>query len=264
MKRLLLALFALPLFAQGPPVLPDCQIQIVAATATGASAAFDNRGLNCTTWTLTVQFQGFSAASVELDSAPDNAGAAGTFAVFAGTVVTGVNPIVAFTQKAGSASFNGYFPWLRVNITSLTGSGTINLTAAGFRPTPVSTSTGSGTTNITQVGGNNVFACNSQALFNFSVSGNAQIIPASGSNRTIICHYDVAFASSVDFKLTTGTGANCVTGNADLTGLKKSILTDAEDYGPFSPLIGPASQAVCGNSSGAVAGGLTIVFTQVP
>jgi hypothetical protein len=272
MRCFLLALLCcFPLLAQqNPPTVPDCFIQIVGATATGATSTAaggqgDNRGLFCVDWTITVQFQGFSAASVQLESAPDNNGVAGAWTVFAGTVVTGTNPLASFTQKAGSATVSGFFPWIRINVTSLTGVGTITAMASGFRPIAFTVlKTAATASNITQIGGLAVSACNSQALFNFSGTGNAQLIAASASNRILICHYDVAFASAVDFKLTYGTGANCVTGTTDLTGLKKSIVTDAQDYGPFSPLVVPASQALCGNSSASVAGGLTIVYAQIP
>jgi hypothetical protein len=265
MKRLFLfALLSAPLFAQ--PAIPDCLIQIFQATATGVSASFDNRGFVCQDWTVTIFFQGFSAASAELDSAPDNNGVAGVFAVFnAGTTVSGTNPNTVFTQKAASFTVTGYFPWLRLNVTSLTGSGTITVTAFGFRPIAFTLpKTTTQTANITQIGGNAVTSCNAQALFNFSTSGNVQLVALSGTNRILICHYDVVFASAVDFKLTYGTGSNCASGTTDLTGLKKSILADAEDYSTFSPLIVPAGNALCGNESANVAGGFTIIYAQIP
>jgi hypothetical protein len=266
MRHLLLfSLAALSMLAQ-QPINPDCSIQLFNATATGTSGNLDNRGFNCVDWTVTIQFRGFTGASVELDSAPDNNGAPGAFTPFGGSVITGANPTTVFVQNSATATMTNFFPWLRLNITSLTGAGSINVIAAGFRPIgfPLLKSGAVSASNITQIGGFNVSACNQQAIFNFSVAGNAQLIAASGSNRILICHYDVAFASAVDFKLTYGTTANCAAGTTDLTGLKKNIVTDAEDYGPFSPLIAPASQGVCGNSSAVVAGGLTIIFAQIP
>jgi hypothetical protein len=264
MRLLLFILAALPLAAQ-QPINPDCSIQIPNATATGAGINFDNRGFNCVDWTVTIQFRGFSGASVELDSAPDNNGAPGAFAPFGGTIISGANPTTVFVQNAATATMTNFFPWLRLNVTSLTGSGSISVIAAGFRPIgfPLLKSGGSAS-NITQIGGLAVSACNAQALVNFAASGNTQIVAVSGSNRIVICHYDVAFGSPLDFKLTFGTGANCAVGTTDLTGLKKNIVTDAQDYGPFSPLVVPASNALCGNPSANTAGGLTVIFAQIP
>lgn len=262
---ILAALLSLPLCAQ-PPVVPDCFIQMNAVTVTGASASFDNRGFFCFSWAMNVQFRGFTGASVQLESAPDNNGVPGTWTAFAGTIASGSNPITVYTQNSGSNSETGFFPWVRINITSLTGAGSITPIASGFRPIAAASAGSSGTTavNVTQLGGLAVSACNAQALFNFSSSGNSQLVAASGTNRILICHYDVAFNAGLDFKLTYGTGVNCGTGTTDLTGLKKSILTDAEDYGPFSSLIVPAGNALCGNPSTNAAGGLTIVYAQIP
>ena len=265
MKKLVLlfAFSVLKLCAQ--PFPPDCFMSILNSSITAVSANFDNRDIRCVDWTVTVNFQGFATASVELDSAPDANGTPGTFTAFSGTVLLGTNPVSSFTQNSATILLNGYVPWLKLNFSSKTGTGTLTVMAFGSRPSPFTIfKSTTQAVNVNQLGGSNVFPCLSQATFNFSVSGNAQIIPASGSNRTLICHYDVSFASGVDFKLTTGTGANCAVGGADITGLKKNILTDSQDYGPFSPLVGAASQAVCGNSSANVAGGLTIIYTQQP
>lgn len=261
-KLVLLFIFSiLQLCAQ--PFPPDCFISILNSSITAVSANFDNRDLRCVDWTVTVNFQGFATASVELDSAPDANGTPGAFTTFSGTVLLGTNPVSSFTQNSATILLNGYVPWLKLNFSAKTGVGTMTVMAFGNRPAPFtifkSTTQAS---NITQLGGVNVFNCNKQALFNLASSGNTQIIAASGTTTVFICHIDIAFSAPVDLKITQGTGANCVTGTADVTGLWKSITQVAMDYGPFSPLQGNASQAICLNPSANTAGGGTVIFSQ--
>lgn len=267
MKRLFyLFALALPLAAQPTaPIQPDCFIQFNAKATAGVSASFDNRNLGCVDWTIVYTTQGFATISFEFDSAPDSNGTPGAFVAFAGTLVSGTNPSTTTGQSL--MQFSGYFPWLRLNLASKTGTGTITANAFGFRP--IAFNTVKSQQNITQIGGLNVFACTgsgttAQAIINLSSSGNTQIIPASGSNRTQICHISISFASAVDFKLTSGTGSNCGSGTADVTGLYKNTVAPALDFSPFSPLVSPASQAVCANISANVVGGGIVIFTQQP
>jgi len=263
MRKLLLLLlgFSHALLAQPTvPIQPDCFIQFNQKSTTGVSGSFDNRNRGCVDWTIVYTTQGFSAISFEFDSAPDAAGVPGSFVAFAGTLVSGSNPSTTTGQSL--MQFSGYFPWLRLNLSSKTGTGTITANAFGFRP--IAFNTLKSAQNITQIGGLSVFACNSQALFNLSSSGNTQIIAASGSNRTLICHLSISFASAVDAKVTQGTGSNCGSGTADVTGLYKNVVAQAFDWGPFAPLVGSASQAICLNSSANVVGGGIVIFTQQP
>jgi hypothetical protein len=104
--------------------------------------------------------------------------------------------------------------------------------------------------------------CTNQAFVNLSGSGNTQIVPLSGSTKIRICHIDASTTAAEDIKLTSGTGANCGTGTADLTALLKSVQSFAFDYGPFSPLVAPAAAAVCMNQSAAQPTGVTVIFAQ--
>lgn len=266
MRRLLLffvlaagAVRAQPIFSQ-----PDCFIQVFQSAAVGVSGSFDNRGVGCVDWTVVYTSQGFAAVSLEFDSAPDSNGTPGAFVAFAGTIVSGSNPNTTLNQSL--MQFNGYFPWLRLNFVSKTGTGTLTAMAFGFRPIAFNTFK---TNNITQIGGNNVFACTgsgqaNQALFNLSSSGNQQVIPLSGTNRILICHIDLSMASSVDLKLTQGTGSNCAASTADVTGLYKNVVTFSQDYGPFAPLVIASGDAACINLSANVVGGGVVIFTYQP
>lgn len=116
--------------------------------------------------------------------------------------------------------------------------------------------------NQAQFGGSSVSPCLSQILFNLSGSGDTQIIAASGSTTIRICHVSFSSVGSEDIKLTRGTGSNCGTGTADLTGLYKSVQAMALDWGPYSPLTGAASGAVCLNQSVAQALGGIVIYDQ--
>lgn len=147
MKRLGLILFfllGLAGFAQAQ-VQPDCFIQ-VSATTTGRlggppgapTSGYDNRLRGCTSWTMNVTSTGFSVTSVLFSSAPDSSGAAGTWVSFAGTVVSGSNP--STTTTSSTTTFTGFYPWISVNPTTLTGTGTVTISIAGSRASAGSTS----------------------------------------------------------------------------------------------------------------------------
>ncbi len=78
--------------------------------------------------------------------------------------------------------------------------------------------------------------------------GNVQIIAASGGTQIRICKMTLTTAASVGVQLTQGTGANCGTGTANLSGLYQNASSIAEDFAADqSVLISTVSQAVCLN-----------------
>ena len=230
--------------------------------------------LPCTTWAVNYQAPVLvTALTVELDSAPDSAGVAGTWAPFVGTVVQNVaNPTSTlpndFLVRQGSPA------WVSVLLSGATGAGTITgaiygwiVPPAGFLTATFSPS-GTQDVNITKVGGAAVpdssvptlSMCPLSAVFNTSSSGNVQIVPLSGTTTIYICEISFAANAASDIKLTTGTGVACGTGTADLTGLYKSVSAVALD--PLGALRGPAGAAVCINQSAANTLGGTISYAQ--
>lgn len=114
---------------QGRP--PDCVISFQ-FTAAARSAIFDNRSQACTTWHLTYYVEGFSADSIEIDDAPSVSGAPGTWVSWAGGLASGTLPLTSTTSS--QITVYKYFPWVSVNLNSVTGSGTVQGLAIGFRP----------------------------------------------------------------------------------------------------------------------------------
>lgn len=136
-------IFALSLAGQ------DCIIRFNFSVASNVitpltTTAFNNKSIACVNWQLNVFVSGVSASSVQLESASDLGGnTPGTFAAFAGTVLSGSNPTTTTTQS--TTTFTGMYPWLRVNPTSATGSGNIVGVAYGFKATSSSISPSFGT-----------------------------------------------------------------------------------------------------------------------
>jgi len=104
--------------------------------------------------------------------------------------------------------------------------------------------------------------CSSQAAVNLTASGNTQIIALAAAKRVRICHISISGDSAVNVKFTTGTGANCATGTADLTGFYQQTNALALDFSGFSPLTGGVASAVCVNLSGASNWGGVVMYAQ--
>jgi hypothetical protein len=161
MKRLVLfLLFTFPLFSQIPvPVAPDCTIGPVPLSATARYPSTPTLGYpntnGCVYWTLFYKSTGFTILHLELDSAPDASGVAGTWAAFTGTLEGGtINPatnivggyILAQANSAGGA------PWVSMKLDTLTGSGTVTAFAYGYKQNPFGSTAAAIAANVTIVG----------------------------------------------------------------------------------------------------------------
>lgn len=157
-----LVLFSLPAFSQTfVAVRPDCQIffHFTAAGQTqplAPNAGLDNRTTGCTTWSVSANSSGFTAFNLVLQSAPNANGAPGTWVTYLNqTILIGANPIVgAGAGAAGSVYLQGYNPWVRVRLATVTGSGTVDGVAFGWSiPSAGSSSAATANVNVQQVGG---------------------------------------------------------------------------------------------------------------
>lgn len=112
-------------------------------TATGTSIVIDNRRTGCYQWRVTYSSVGFSALSIQLESAPDNAGVPGSWSAFTGsTVVTdGSNP--STDTSFATIGVHSTASFVRLNLTSVSGSGTVTYQVWGANSTSVA-SLGSG------------------------------------------------------------------------------------------------------------------------
>ncbi len=134
-----LLLFTFGCFAQAP----DCSFATsFSAAGNGQSVAniSSSSGPACPLWMITVTAEGFSALQLHLQGAPDNAGAAGSFADFAAPLIAcnagtcaapGANPLTSTTDSFLVA--RQYASWVRVVLDNTTGSGTVKVRANGYK-----------------------------------------------------------------------------------------------------------------------------------
>jgi hypothetical protein len=106
--------FALPAAAQ------QCALSFRFTSAT-SSVEFNNLTRGCTDWAITYNSTGFTVLTFTVQTAPNNAGVPGAWSTFAAS--SGGNPETSITQA--SALFTGYFPFVRVTLSGLTGSGVV-------------------------------------------------------------------------------------------------------------------------------------------
>lgn len=256
LRSLILALVSVAgLSAQSvQPVMqvPECTVYFALAAA-GNSAAFDNRQVGCSVWTVVYTNTGFAALSLTFQSAPDNAGVPGAWGAFGGAVLVGVNPNVAVTQAR--TVLYGYFPWVRVNLGGTAGAGTVRGTLYGYKDRSVlALVVGGGS------GGAPVY-CPNSAAFNFAAAGTAQIVGLIAGQSIRVCHLSMSMSAPTNITLVRGTGANCAVGTTALSGIYQNVTAMALDFGE-SPLTVTAANALCITQAGAVTTGGTVTFAQ--
>lgn len=88
--------------------------------------------------------------------------------------------------------------------------------------------------------------CALSVPFNISSSGNVEIVGATPTVSIHICKFMFSTTAPENIKLTTGTGSDCGTGTADVTGLFMSIQSAVL---PLDGTTVPFEQALCINTS---------------
>lgn len=275
---LLVMLFgARPAHAQNPSVIqPNCQIGF-SFTAPGRSSPFQNitpAGVAtkaCTSWTLVYSSTGFSALSIEIDSAPD-AGASpgvspGSWTVWPAAQVAAGQVIPSTVTTSAGVTVFGFFPWISVNLNSATGTGTISGFLYGWQ-TQGSQESNTGATQIqgvTSVGsvpstGNPIqVAPNAPTKpWDCALTGLAaaltqcQAAPASGRLYITDITVDTTTATAGTYLVEYGTGANCATGTTKLypsangpAGWTAPVLGAPQKINFTTPLQPAALNAVC-------------------
>jgi hypothetical protein len=257
---LLLAGFACAAAAQDTP----CFIQLNDVSAP-TTIQFDNSNPQCTSWTMAWTSTGFSAASVQFESAPDSAGSPGTWVAFAGTVVSGLNPsTIANTGQQATVRFFGYQPWVRINFQSKTGTGTIHVIAFGFSPQPSDPSTA---TILLNSGGGTItdYVSDHQTAFSLSSATDVVIATGAASTTTRITKFDVAWDNAATITVRAGTGSTCGTNTVTIAGPygNANLVALFEDYGVASALRNTVQgDDICLHFSTAVTGGGGAAYAQ--
>jgi hypothetical protein len=240
-------------------VQPDC-VQNFTFTANGSTTAYNAISSACLNWNMSYESTGFSALSLVVETAPNNGGVPGSWTTF--TAASGSNPNT--TTTSASSTFAGFFPFIRITLSSSTGTGTIKGTLYGYKNgSGGGSGGGGGSSTIT-----NFTTCNNgsntlvRSAFTFTASGNTQIVAASGSTTVTVCGIYATTDAATFLKLTQGTGANCGTGTTDLTSYPTGTSYNELGFVIDFPLPATASNAVCISSAAVVNGGGVALFVR--
>ena len=286
LRCLALCVFALSALAQQNVVVqPDVSFFFGPLTAAGTvqyPVSTSDRGIKY--WRFSYQSTGFTGVSIQLEAAPDNSGSPGTWVIFPGSATSGTNPQTSLVGGLTSLVVTPAIvdPWIRINLTSVTGTGAIRGIVMGYRVNPDGGGSGSGCpgTSATPCDVQGVTATGAAGTENplldgaldgsankapltlgtvntavsLSSSGLTQLIALSAGKSIRLSHISISFASAVDFQLEYGTGSNCGTGTTAITGVYKAILTIALDF-DLDPLVVPSGNALCANLGASVTGG---------
>lgn len=274
---LLLLLLALTIIVRAQPVqnvnvAPACQ-QFFSFSAIGVTGNYDNRTNGCDFWVVSYSSITFAGPlSMGVQRAPNAAGGVpGVWADYTGTqVVAGINPNTSIV--GAESQMTGYYPWIRVNLSATgAGAGTVVGTLYGWRTGPPSSVSVLGTPsfNIAQYGGvavgvtNPIYTsgpCTLSAAISVSAAGSTQIVALTAAQSIRVCHISLSMQAPVDIKLVQGTGANCVVGPADITGVYSTVLALGLDSS--SPIVATVANALCINLGAAVTGGGLIRYSK--
>ena len=92
-----------------------------------------------------------------------------------------------------------------------------------------------------------------------AAAGSTQVVALVAARSIRVCHVSLSMQAPVGIKLVRGTGANCVAGPADITGVYSTVLALSMDFAN-GPVIVTAANALCINLDAAVAGGGIVTY----
>ena len=132
---------------------PNCQFTVSFTSNSPQSPAFSNKpttsggGPACVAWMVAYWTNSASSVSVQIEGAPDVAGSPGSYTALtaATSPITSANPATGTTSGAILACCDSY-PWIRINPTTLSGTGvTMTVRVYGYiSPTQVAGGGGGG------------------------------------------------------------------------------------------------------------------------
>lgn len=156
--------------------LPDCNLIFSLTSGSPTSTTFDNRSVGCTTWHL--QFYGdgsVTTLNLQPEEASNVAGSPGAFSQWPSAQVFGTLPLTAVTQ--GQVTFSQFFPFVRVNATTLTGAGTVAGRMIGWKAQGSGESSASASPAQGAVAAGKAGTSVNPELWGGISSGNAMFVP---------------------------------------------------------------------------------------
>lgn len=198
----------------------DC-ISNFTISGTGVSV-FDNRAKNCLAWGIsyTVTNGTATALSISLQGAPDastvqNPNIPGSFTTLANTPTSGSNPLTNLTGD--SMVIQQFVPWIQVNVTTATGSFSVQGTLYGYRAATQLVKTGGGgytlpTASASVLGGVKVGSGLSITAGVLAATGTGSPGGTSGQSQYNNAGVFAGYTPSGDFTIVPGTGVATVKG----------------------------------------------------
>lgn len=131
---------------------PDCQYTLVFTSNTAQSPAFSNKpttstGPACVSWSVAYWTNNASSVSVQIEGAPDSSGSPGSYTKLtaATSPITSSNPATG-TNEGVILACCDYYPWIRINPTTLSGASvTMTVRVYGYKtPTQIAGGGGGG------------------------------------------------------------------------------------------------------------------------
>lgn len=202
---------------------PDCQLANN-FTSTGNSASMQattGAANGCATFRLTFWSTGFTGYTISLQGSQDNA----TFADITTTadILEGSNPTVWTSSSTdNSVVIRAYFPYYRVHVNSVTGTGSIHATLFGYKGTSADpTGSGGGGGGTVIIGGATSFGSGQQAVTGTAaaLTSNASknvCIKANIANTINVYVGATGVTTSTGFELPPGTGTCQYISNTNL------------------------------------------------
>jgi hypothetical protein len=193
----------------------DCTIafNLSASGQAAPTAGIDNESFGCNSWQISYANNGFSAISLQVQSAPNTSGVlgtctAGSWGSIGGTLTFGVNPN---TNTTGASSLiqaygTSFAPCVRVALTSATGTGNVTGVLLGYRAAGTAGTSSAGgiasNINVQNYGGNAVASAGANGVF--AVAGNVANGAAPTADPVLVAGFDGTNQDSIRTDTTGG------------------------------------------------------------
>lgn len=107
-------------------------------------------------------------------------------------------------------------------------------------------------------------SCSGQAPISITAgsSGTFQIVAGAANQNIRICHVSFSSSAAVNVSFVAGTGSNCGTGTANLSGAFQNLVTFSLTPGPAAGFTAGAGNSVCLVLSGAATVGGVVTWTN--
>lgn len=122
---------------------------VIVYSGATATLPISNSDKGCVGFSLVYDSEGFSVISLLLETSPmfQGGSASGTWSTYGGTSSTGTLPLTSTAQ--GTYVGYGYYPFLRINLATATGTGSLNVQFSCWKSINYAGATGGNSTTVT-------------------------------------------------------------------------------------------------------------------